>query len=211
MPEVGLELHSNPRKHWTPPETCGIRPDPTPVRPSPRRKVWTLSTRLIASPRTLKHQPRSLPRERGSCLRYGRCTAYGSAPVLGCRRRQSPSTHSQMSRPTQQESPSWRYTSFSHLMNFSTEAHMTGPKSDGPSSRLRTIALHFVNSAVVHGYLRGGLQEPVSRWMEEARARSRWLRSRSPVRVARYTVLRGATSGVCNATMAPEARSCSAK
>ena len=44
VPEVGLEPHSSPCKHWTPPKTCGIRPSPAPVRPSPKPKVWTLST-----------------------------------------------------------------------------------------------------------------------------------------------------------------------
>jgi hypothetical protein len=44
VPEVGLELHSSPCNHWEPLETCGIRPDPTPIRPSPTLKVWTLST-----------------------------------------------------------------------------------------------------------------------------------------------------------------------
>jgi hypothetical protein len=29
VPEVGLELHSNPRKHCAPTETCGIRLHPT--------------------------------------------------------------------------------------------------------------------------------------------------------------------------------------
>ncbi|MCB5294274.1 hypothetical protein BJQ90_03739 [Arthrobacter sp. SO3] len=44
MPEVGLEPGSNPCKHWAPAETSGIRPSPAPVRPSPKPKVWTLST-----------------------------------------------------------------------------------------------------------------------------------------------------------------------
>ena len=34
-PEVGLGLHSLPRKHWEPGETCGIRPDSATVRPDP--------------------------------------------------------------------------------------------------------------------------------------------------------------------------------
>ena len=47
MPEVGLELHSLPCKHWTPAETCGIRPDPAHVRPDPKPKVCTLYTPQI--------------------------------------------------------------------------------------------------------------------------------------------------------------------
>src|SRR6476659_2389763 len=47
VPEVGLELHSLPRKHWTPAETCGIRPDPAPVRPDPKPEVCTLYTPQI--------------------------------------------------------------------------------------------------------------------------------------------------------------------
>lgn len=44
VPEVGLELHSSPYQHWAPPETCGIRRDSTPVRPSPAAKVCTMCT-----------------------------------------------------------------------------------------------------------------------------------------------------------------------
>ena len=44
VPEVGLELHSLPRKHWTPPETCGIRAGPTHIRPDPKHDVCTLYT-----------------------------------------------------------------------------------------------------------------------------------------------------------------------
>jgi hypothetical protein len=44
VPEVGLELHSNPCKHWSPAETCGIRASPADVRPSPEPSLWTLST-----------------------------------------------------------------------------------------------------------------------------------------------------------------------
>ncbi len=47
MPKVGLETDSSPCKHWELAETCGIRPDPTEVRPSPGPKVWTLSTPTI--------------------------------------------------------------------------------------------------------------------------------------------------------------------
>jgi hypothetical protein len=42
VPEVGLELHSGPCRYCELPETCGIRPDPTPVRPSPTPKVCKL-------------------------------------------------------------------------------------------------------------------------------------------------------------------------
>ena len=44
VPEVGLELHSNPCKHWNPQETCGVWPDPSPVRPNPKPDMLTLST-----------------------------------------------------------------------------------------------------------------------------------------------------------------------
>jgi hypothetical protein len=44
VPKVGLELHSIPCKHWAPAETCGIRPDPTHIRPNPKPNLWTLST-----------------------------------------------------------------------------------------------------------------------------------------------------------------------
>ena len=60
MPEVGLELHSSPCKHWELPETCGIRPDPTDVRPSPTPNVWTLSTPPILSIKG--HTPTAAPR-----------------------------------------------------------------------------------------------------------------------------------------------------
>jgi hypothetical protein len=35
VPEVGLELHSSPRKHWEPVETCGIRISSKTVRADP--------------------------------------------------------------------------------------------------------------------------------------------------------------------------------
>ena len=63
MPEVGLEPDSSPGKHWELPETCGIRPDPTDVRPSPRPKVWTLSTPPILSIKGLT--PTAAPRFEG--------------------------------------------------------------------------------------------------------------------------------------------------
>ena len=44
VPEVGLELHSLPRKHWELPETCGIRPDPTHIRPDAKPKMCTMYT-----------------------------------------------------------------------------------------------------------------------------------------------------------------------
>jgi hypothetical protein len=44
VPEVGLEPGSQPRKHWEVPKTCRVRPNPAPVRPSPRSKVCTLCT-----------------------------------------------------------------------------------------------------------------------------------------------------------------------
>jgi hypothetical protein len=53
VPEVGLELHSSPCEHWAPAETCGIRPDPTPVRPDPQPRVWTLSTPNFGTYRAL--------------------------------------------------------------------------------------------------------------------------------------------------------------
>jgi hypothetical protein len=44
VPEVGLELHSSPCKRWEVAEKCGIRADPTEVRPGPKPNLWTLST-----------------------------------------------------------------------------------------------------------------------------------------------------------------------
>ena len=55
VPEVGLELHSSPCKHWTPPETCGIRPSPARVRPSPTPKVCTLCTPLSSRRRMSRY------------------------------------------------------------------------------------------------------------------------------------------------------------
>lgn len=40
--------------HWEVPGTCGIRPDPTSVRPCPLLKVWTLSTRPNRPSRALQ-------------------------------------------------------------------------------------------------------------------------------------------------------------
>jgi hypothetical protein len=64
VPEVGLELHSLPRKHWAPPETCGIRPVPTHIRPDPKPKVWTLSTRQFR--RFKAFRPTTAPRIDGA-------------------------------------------------------------------------------------------------------------------------------------------------
>ena len=47
VPEVGLELHSSPCKHWKLQKTYAILANPADVRPSPRPKVWTLSTLLF--------------------------------------------------------------------------------------------------------------------------------------------------------------------
>ena len=47
VPEVGLEPHSSPCKHWARAETCGIRPSPESVRPNPKAKVCTLCTPLF--------------------------------------------------------------------------------------------------------------------------------------------------------------------
>jgi hypothetical protein len=54
VPEVGLELHSSTCKHWTPSETCGIQPDPTHIRPSPKPKLWTMYTRQIGQIRAAR-------------------------------------------------------------------------------------------------------------------------------------------------------------
>jgi hypothetical protein len=51
VPEVGLELHSLPRKHWTPPKTYGIRPDPTHIQAKPKPKVWTMYTGQMGRPK----------------------------------------------------------------------------------------------------------------------------------------------------------------
>ena len=71
VPEVGLELHSSPRKHWALTETCGIRPDPTPARASPTPKVLTLSTPTFIHPSALPKNRVPL-RERGFLPDYGR-------------------------------------------------------------------------------------------------------------------------------------------
>ena len=39
MPEVGLEPHSGPYKHWELPKTYAIRASPADIRPSPKPKV----------------------------------------------------------------------------------------------------------------------------------------------------------------------------
>jgi hypothetical protein len=44
VPEVGLEPHSNPCKHWELPKTYAIRANPADVRPSPAAKVCTMCT-----------------------------------------------------------------------------------------------------------------------------------------------------------------------
>ena len=58
VPEVGLQLNSRPCKHWEPAETYRISLDPDPLRPSPRRKVWTLSTLQIGHFKVSLHRPR---------------------------------------------------------------------------------------------------------------------------------------------------------
>jgi hypothetical protein len=58
VPEVGLELHSGPCNHWAPAETCGIRPDPTPIGPSPTAKVCTLCTPPKSPFRALQNKNR---------------------------------------------------------------------------------------------------------------------------------------------------------
>ena len=63
MPEVGLELHSSPCEHWAPAETYGIRPEPTHIRPDPKPKVWTLSTRRFS--RFKAFRPTTAPRDEG--------------------------------------------------------------------------------------------------------------------------------------------------
>ena len=52
VPEVGLELHSSPCKHWEVPETYRIRPSPADVRPSSKRNLLTVSTRRQTSSNT---------------------------------------------------------------------------------------------------------------------------------------------------------------
>jgi hypothetical protein len=63
VPEVGLELHSSPCKHWAPAETYGIRPNPPDVRPIPKPNVWTLSTTAILRVKGLT--PTAAPRIEG--------------------------------------------------------------------------------------------------------------------------------------------------
>jgi hypothetical protein len=47
VPEVGLELHSRPCKHWEPAKTCRVRASPVVVRPDPTGRVCTLCTPLF--------------------------------------------------------------------------------------------------------------------------------------------------------------------
>lgn len=47
VPEVGLELHSRPCKHWEPAKTSEIRAHLEAVRDSPGPGVWTKSTLLF--------------------------------------------------------------------------------------------------------------------------------------------------------------------
>jgi hypothetical protein len=70
VPEVGLELHSSPCKHWAPAETCGIRPSPAYVQPSPTAKVCILCTPQKWPFCTARNTNRAPPlRERGLSLR----------------------------------------------------------------------------------------------------------------------------------------------
>jgi hypothetical protein len=50
VPEVGLEPGSSPGKHWAPTETCGIRPDPIPVRLDTKPRVCTMCTPIFTVP-----------------------------------------------------------------------------------------------------------------------------------------------------------------
>ena len=48
VPEVGLELASEPCQRWELPETCGIRSSPRTVVPDRKPRLWTMSTPLFA-------------------------------------------------------------------------------------------------------------------------------------------------------------------
>lgn len=50
VPEVGLEPHSSPCKHWEVAETCRISASPAGVRTSPGTRVWTMSTLVAPQP-----------------------------------------------------------------------------------------------------------------------------------------------------------------
>ena len=49
VPEVGLELHSSPRKRWAPAERCGVRPDPAQYDPIRRPKCVLCTHFLFAT------------------------------------------------------------------------------------------------------------------------------------------------------------------
>jgi hypothetical protein len=57
VPEVGLELHSSPCKHWELTETCGIRASPAGIRPDPTPTVLTLSTPVSCAITTAPSEP----------------------------------------------------------------------------------------------------------------------------------------------------------
>ena len=79
VPEVGLELHSRPCKHWAPAETCGIRPDPAPVRPeSEAQSVYFVHTPKRPAPSFAAAS--SPPNRRGAGLLCTRLSITRSPP-----------------------------------------------------------------------------------------------------------------------------------
>jgi hypothetical protein len=105
VPKVGLELHSNPCRRWTPPETYAIRPDPTDVRPDPKPKLWTLMLLLVSMVvepprragyraghpglkglRSLRDGPAALdPGTSAAPVGHAGAGAVRAAPVVACR------------------------------------------------------------------------------------------------------------------------------
>jgi hypothetical protein len=82
VPEVGLELHSNPGKERELRKTCGILSSPTGVRPTSTVKVWTLSTRPFAPEMCPTRQPGMA----GPGIRRAMWMVPQRPPVMTCRR-----------------------------------------------------------------------------------------------------------------------------
>ena len=127
VPEVGLEPHSSPYKHWELPKTYRIRPSPADVRPSPRLNLLTMST-PPNSP-LLAFQPPTAPHMKA--VRFRRCADNqseappGPVPSAG-------GTHAGNSSCVQNlagiQSLHGDAPPFDNVMVRSAETHMTRPK-----------------------------------------------------------------------------------
>jgi hypothetical protein len=75
VPEVGLEPHSRPCKHWELQKTSAIRASPADVRPNPKPKVCTLCTPPFCHiPSDFEQLPRS-PDRGGAALCCAGCAS----------------------------------------------------------------------------------------------------------------------------------------